>query len=72
MLDETPLERALKMSDGTRAIEYCDQCANWIVIDDTAYCRASGKFIHPLMFERGQGAGPARNCKDRKKEINHE
>lgn len=60
--DETPLERALRRKDN---IEYCDECHNWIVVNGAAYCKASGKLIHPLMYERGQGHGAAINCNDK-------
>lgn len=56
----TPLEKALSDAD---KIDYCDQCANFIMVRGWGYCKDSGKLIHPMMVERGQGYGPARGCK---------
>ena len=61
-----PLERALQDED---KINYCDECENWLVVGNVAYCRKSGKLIHPLMFARGQGYGPARRCKNAKRKA---
>jgi hypothetical protein len=59
MLDKTPLER-----EGQ--IEYCDECEYVRVVDNTVFCGLSGKLLHPMMFLRGQGFGPARRCTKRK------
>jgi hypothetical protein len=63
-LDETPLERALRMKD---EIEFCDQCPSSIVIKEIMYCKVSGKIILPMFLERGHGYGMAHGCKDKPK-----
>lgn len=69
MLDErTPLEIALaRQADGE--IDYCDECEYVVVVRWTGYCGVTGKLLLPMMFERGQGSGPARNCKERKEAM---
>ena len=69
MLDErTPLEIALaRQADGE--IDYCDECEYVVVVRGTGYCGVTGKLLLPMMFERGQGSGPARNCKERKEAM---
>lgn len=65
----TPLERALQEAG---RINYCDECQNFVIVGRAAYCKHSGKLIHPIMVERGQGTGPAWNCKNAKaKEYEH-
>ena len=63
MLDKTPLEMALEREG---QIEYCDECEYVRVVDNTVFCGLSGKLLHPMMFLRGQGFGPARRCTKRK------
>ena len=63
MLDKTPLEMALEREC---QIEYCDECEYVRVVDNTVFCGLSGKLLHPMMFLRGQGFGPARRCTKRK------
>ena len=63
MLDKTPLEMALEREG---QIEYCDECEFVRVVDNTVFCGLSGKLLHPMMFLRGQGFGPARRCTKRK------
>lgn len=63
MLDKTPLEMALEREG---QIEYCDECEYVRVVDNTVFCGLSGKLLHPMMFLRGQGCGPARRCTKRK------
>ena len=57
----TPLERALQEQG---KINYCDECKSFLLVGRVAYCKISGKMIHPIMVERGQGYGPAHNCKN--------
>lgn len=64
--EKTPLELALERQ-GT--IEYCDECEYLRVVNNTAFCGLSGKLLHPMMFVRGLGAGPARRCKKRKEAL---
>ena len=59
----TPLEKALKEAG---RINYCDECGNFLIVGRTAYCKHSGKLIHPIMVERGQGRGPAFACPNAK------
>lgn len=54
----TPLEKAM-------SVEYCDQCDNFVIKGNAAFCKVDGKLIHPLMVMRGQGSGPALRCKKR-------
>ena len=69
MLDErTPLEIALARQ-AAGEIDYCDECEYVVVVRGTGYCGVTGKFLLPMMFERGQGSGPARNCKERKEAM---
>lgn len=63
MLDKTPLEMALEREG---QIEYCDECEYVRVVENTVFCGLSGKLLHPMMFLRGQGFGPARRCTKRK------
>jgi len=60
----TPLEKALQSQ---QEIDYCDQCEHVRIVNHVGYCGISGKLLHPLMFTRGQGAGPARRCERRKR-----
>lgn len=70
MQDKTPLEIAQERAARHEAIDYCDQCEYIAVVNDTGYCGISGKLLHPIMFERGEGYGPARRCAKRKEAIN--
>lgn len=56
---KTPLERAREEAE---KINYCDECDNFIMAGGCAFCKISGKYLHPLMLERGQGRGPAYRC----------
>ena len=58
----TPLEKALTRS---REINYCDECEHIRLVNSVAYCGQTGKLLHPLMYERGEGSGPARRCRHR-------
>ena len=60
----TPLEKAL---DEKGKVNYCDECERCVVVGDAAYCEADGKLLHPIMFIRGEGTGPAWACKKREK-----
>ena len=62
----TPLEKA-KAEEGL--VNYCDECEQFEIVGNAAYCKASGKLIHPIMLMRGQGTGPAWNCKKRIKPV---
>lgn len=62
----TPLEKA-KAEEGR--VNYCDECEQFIILNDAPYCKVDGKLIHPIMMVRGQGTGPAWNCKKRHKPI---
>lgn len=62
----TPLEKALQ-EEGK--VNYCDECEHFKIVGNTAYCKVNGKLIHPIMLTRGQGRGPAWNCKKRKKPL---
>lgn len=64
---KTPLELALERQ-GT--VDYCDQCEYMRLVDNTAFCGLSGKLLHPMMFIRGPGYGPARRCAKRKEAMN--
>ena len=61
----TPLERALEREKAGE-IDYCDECEYVVIVRGVGYCGVSGKLLHPMMFERGQGCGPARRCQKRK------
>ncbi len=62
---KAPLELALEReTDG--GIDYCDECEYAAIIRGAGYCGISGKLLHPMMFERGPGRGPARRCEKRK------
>ena len=61
----TPLEKALAR-EIVGEIDYCDECEHFKWVRNAAFCGISGKLLHPLMLQRGQGSGPARNCKRRK------
>lgn len=65
-MDKTPLELALEREG---QIDYCDECEYLRVVDGTPYCGVSGKLLHPMMFLRGQGYGPARRCTKRKETM---
>ena len=63
----TPLEKALLEEN---EIDYCDECEFVRVVKHCGFCGISGKLLHPLMFQRGQGSGPARRCAKRKEAVN--
>ena len=66
----TPLEKA-KAAEGR--VNYCDECKQFEIVGNACYCKVDGKLIHPIMLARGQGTGPAWNCKKRKKpETNYD
>ena len=56
---KTPLDLALER-EAAGEIDYCDECEYLVVVRGTAYCGVCGKLLLPMMFERGQGYGPAR------------
>ena len=59
-----------KAKEEVARIDYCDECVNYAILGNAAYCKESGRMIHPLMVKRGEGHGPARNCENAKrKEI---
>ena len=62
----TPYEKA-KAEEGR--VNYCDECEQFKIVGDAAYCKVDGKLIHPIMMARGQGTGPAWNCKKRRKPM---
>lgn len=62
----TPLEKA-KADEGR--VNYCDECEQFEIVGNAAYCKVDGKLIHPIMMARGQGTGPAWNCKKRRKPM---
>ena len=62
----TPLEKA-KAAEGR--VNYCDECGQFVIVGNGAFCKVDGKLIHPIMLVRGQGTGPAWNCKKRIKPI---
>ena len=62
----TPLEKALQ-EEGR--VNYCDECKQFQIVGNAAYCKVDGKLIHPIMLTRGQGTGPAWNCKKRQKPM---
>lgn len=62
----TPLEKA-KAEEGR--INYCDECEQFEIVGNAAYCKVDGKLIHPIMMMRGQGTGPAWNCRKRKNPV---
>lgn len=62
----TPLEKA-RAEEGR--VNYCDECEQFEIVGNFAYCKVDGKLIHPIMMMRGQGTGPAWNCKKRIKPI---
>lgn len=61
----TPLEKA-KAAEGR--VNYCDECEQFQIVGNACYCKVDGKLIHPIMLARGQGTGPAWNCRKR---MNH-
>lgn len=66
----TPLEKA-RAEEGR--VNYCDECEQFEIVGNFAYCKVDGKLIHPIMMMRGQGTGPAWNCKKRlKRETNYD
>lgn len=67
--EKTPLEIA-EEREAAGAIDYCDECQYIRVIRQAGYCGISGKLLSPIMFERGQGYGPARRCRKRKEAMN--
>ena len=62
----TPLEKA-KSNKGR--VNYCDECEQFEIVGNAAYCKSDGKLIHPIMLVRGQGTGAAWNCKKRRKPM---
>lgn len=62
---KTPLDLALER-EAAGEIDYCDECEYLVVVRGTAYCGVCGKLLLPMMFERGQGYGPARRYQERK------
>lgn len=60
----TPLEKAIS-EEGK--VNYCDECEQFKIVGNYAYCKVDGKLIHPIMLTRGQGTGPAWNCHKRSK-----
>lgn len=62
----TPLEKA-KSAEGR--VNYCDECEQFKIVGNACYCKVDGKLINPIMLARGQGTGPAWNCKKRIKPI---
>lgn len=65
MEDKTPLDLA-REREASGEIWYCDECEYMVLVKGTPYCGISGKLLHPLMFKREQGTGPAQNCVKRK------
>ncbi len=65
MEDKTPLDLA-REREVTGEVWYCDECEYIVIIKGTPYCGISGKLLHPMMFERGQGTGAACSCGKRK------
>lgn len=63
--DRTPLDLALER-EATGEIDYCDECEYVAIVRGVGYCGVCGKLLLPMMFERGQGYGPARRCEKRK------
>lgn len=63
---KTPLEIALEREASREDIDYCDECEYIAIVTGVGYCGISGKLLHPMMLERGQGFGPARRCQKRK------
>lgn len=61
----TPLDLALER-EATGEIDYCDECEYVAIVRGVGYCGVCGKLLLPMMFERGQGGGPARRCEKRK------
>ncbi len=64
-----PLEKA-KSNKGR--VNYCDECEQFEIVGNAAYCKADGKMIHPIMLVRGQGTGAAWNCKKRRPITNYD
>lgn len=64
MSGKTPYEMAIE-KQSRKGIDYCDECENFELVGSACYCSVSGKMLHPLMYERGQGTGPARRCDKR-------
>ena len=62
----TPLEKELAKEG---RVNYCDECGQFVIVGNGAFCKVDGKLIHPIMLVRGQGTGPAWNCKKRIKPI---
>lgn len=65
----TPLEKA-KSNKGR--VNYCDECEQFEIVGNAAYCKIDGKLIHPMMLVRGQGTGAAWNCKKRRPLTNYD
>lgn len=64
----TPLEKA-KAAEGR--VNYCDECGQFVIVGNGAFCKVDGKLIHPIMLVRGQGTGPAWACSKRKRPKTH-
>ena len=62
---KTPLDLALER-EASGEIDYCDECEYVVAVRGAGYCGVCGKLLLPMMFERGQGSGPARHCEKRK------
>ena len=62
----TPLEKKLQAAQKAQ-INYCDECESFTIVGSAAYCKVDGKLLHPLMYTRGQGSGPASRCEKRRK-----
>lgn len=65
MEDKTPLDLARERK-ASGEVWYCDECEYMVLVKGTPYCGISGKLLHPMMFERGQGTGAALSCGKRK------
>ena len=65
MEDKTPLDLA-REREASGEVWYCDECEYMVLVKGTPYCGISGKLLHPMMFERGQGTGAALSCGKRK------
>lgn len=64
-MDKTPLDLA-REREASGDVWYCDECDYITFVKGTPYCGISGKLLHPMMFERGQGTGAACSCGKRK------
>jgi len=62
----SPAPPLIKALEDKGRVNYCDECELIQVVGHVAYCKVDGKMIPPIMLIRGQGKGPAWNCKKRK------